>query len=384
MGVFFRNCSYKLLLSGVVMAALGSHAANAEVGEAGTLTATTACEAYSSKNTKANPGNVLLEVGKAYKVSGRNATGGEWLHISVDGVETPRRWVNQSCGTLVAQAQEPASAPASGEQKAADAKPAGQKPAEPQKEPKSAADEAKKPDAPKPTFAPFFDSVAQAPVDDTPAVPTLSAFDAAILTICGPWDSTPQAKDFESALLTVFPEQLSAIQKAVGGGLTTPNAPTATFAQELTAAWFDNKAFKHVFCGEPNKKSLGGLHFEGRYLQAQRAGWAGRLDGPQCDKGEVKAPVYSVGVSFLTPDGGAEKACPKSYVHGEGALDILIHGTQALKAARNWAKPEDKSACVANISTTQGDYAALLVIKKQAVVTFYPVASPSTKERSCQ
>lgn len=388
-------------LVGSVLLVASASSAWAEVKEQGTLTATQACEAFTSKNTKANPGTVHLEVGKAYPVSGRNAAGGEWLHISIEGIESPRRWVEQGCGTLVlaaAAGQESAKLADKAEQKAPEpqkaASPTPQAPVAqaptpqvpaPQTPPKAEPPKAEaKVRPPAPTFAPFFDTIQQSPVDDTPPPPTLTAFDEGVLTLCGPWDSAPRAEAFETTILTVFPDQLAAVQKAVGGGLKTPNATPAIFAKELTEAWFENKAFKHIFCGDPNKRALGGLHFQGRYLQAQRAGWAGLLEGTQCAKSEAKAPVYSIGVSYLTPDGEAEKACPKSYSTAESALDILTNATKALKASRQWAKPDEKAACLYGVATPKGSYSALLVVKNQAILTAYPITTPNPSERSCQ
>jgi len=85
--------------------------AAAQVPLEGWLIAQRDCEAYQSKNTLSNPGNVSLEVGFAYPMLGLNAQDGDWYQIRVAEAPAPTaRWVHKSCGIHVISGGETAEA----------------------------------------------------------------------------------------------------------------------------------------------------------------------------------------------------------------------------------------------------------------------------------
>ncbi len=74
--------------------------------------ASSSCEAFQSKNTRSNPGAVTLDPGRAYRLLGRNAPGGEYYQLAVpDAPVTTARWVHVSCGIPAASADAAAPAP---------------------------------------------------------------------------------------------------------------------------------------------------------------------------------------------------------------------------------------------------------------------------------
>ncbi len=59
------------------------------------------CPAYQSYRKKTNPGSIQLETGKRYKVLEMN-TKKKRYRVHIDGLKKSARWVNGSCGTLLA------------------------------------------------------------------------------------------------------------------------------------------------------------------------------------------------------------------------------------------------------------------------------------------
>ncbi|WP_341811460.1 EndoU domain-containing protein [Wolbachia endosymbiont (group A) of Oxytorus armatus] len=93
--------------------------------------------------------------------------------------------------------------------------------------------------------------------------------------------------------------------------MITPDADLELLKDELANIWFTNSGseketigFGHIFCGEPNDK-LGGMHFVGRYVEAQEDKWAGAIwnDKSLCNKSDIKPPVYTFGMKYLGKDG---------------------------------------------------------------------------------
>nr|WP_265043497.1 EndoU domain-containing protein [Wolbachia endosymbiont (group A) of Scambus nigricans] len=93
--------------------------------------------------------------------------------------------------------------------------------------------------------------------------------------------------------------------------MITPDADLELLKDELANIWFTNSGseketigFVHIFCGEPNDK-LGGMHFVGRYVEAQEDKWAGAIwnDKSLCNKSDIKPPVYTFGMKYLGKDG---------------------------------------------------------------------------------
>jgi hypothetical protein len=322
--------------------------AQAEVSEKGILHISRSCPAYSSKNSRSNPGSIQLKKGEQYPVVARNQSGGDWLRVQIKGADPALRWVERTCGILDTDNPVPISGGG--------------------------------------VFEPFFDQVPSGPKDRTPPPPRLDTFDKAVLSLCGEWGTHPRAGAFRVMLETTFPDRLAAIKKAVGGTLVPDASPQsdADFARALTDAWFQEGAFTHIYCGEPSQNSLGGLHFAGRYLQAQQQGWAGALPANKCRQTEIDPPIYTFGVAYQIPGGGIGEACPKGYGYDQSALDILIEGSIALKEARAWSNPDAKNACIYQLEGPNRPYHAVFVIKNNAIRTFYPDATPSSRDRRCE
>lgn len=204
----------------------------------------------------------------------------------------------------------------------------------------------------------FFDDVDEGPGDLRPPPPRLDDFDHAVLDVCGPWGAKPDRAAF-TALVASEPEIIAA-----AGGL-----------KALTEAWFGADGFAHVFCGEPGKDGLGGFHYQGRYLQAQREGWAGFSAG--CAVREKDGPILTFGVRYKGPGGAERTQCPKGYVHGQSARDLMLAATRAWKAATR-----RDGACLAPLTGAE-EGAAVVVLRGGALRTYYGDATPDRSLPAC-
>ena len=75
--------------------------ASATVPFDGYLIADKECPALHSIRKETNPGNIMLEPDKAYLVTGKNKVQATHYQIQLKDVDTPQRWVEISCGTLL-------------------------------------------------------------------------------------------------------------------------------------------------------------------------------------------------------------------------------------------------------------------------------------------
>lgn len=200
--------------------------------------------------------------------------------------------------------------------------------------------------------AAFFDAVDEGPGDLRPPPPALDAFDRAVLDLCGPWGARPDREAFV-ALMASQPD----IVAAAGGSMKT-----------LRHVWFGAGAFAHIVCGEPRRDRLGGFHYQGRYLQAQREGWAG-FDGG-CGVRERDGPILTFGVRYRRPDGSEGRQCPKGYVLGQSAHALLLAATRAWAAAGG-----RDGVCLAPLPGADTGR-AVVVIRGGALRTYYGDATP--------
>ncbi|MEO8756744.1 MAG: ribonuclease [Devosia sp.] len=104
----------KALLAFVVLAFLALVGpALAETKLSGSFVAKQACPALQSIKKQTNPGNVTLEVGKAYKLVGGNKVEPTYYWVVVPTAQPDFRWVPVSCGTPALDQADAAPTPAS-------------------------------------------------------------------------------------------------------------------------------------------------------------------------------------------------------------------------------------------------------------------------------
>ncbi|MBU7587478.1 MAG: EndoU domain-containing protein [Nostoc sp. TH1S01] len=235
--------------------------------------------------------------------------------------------------------------------------------------------------SPNTILLPFFDDIDNpVPVgfprgqrlDITPKPPMLNAFDGSVLKTCGAIGTKVQPNQFKQLLLS-YPKVLQKIQQASGGELRPGRRNQNQFLEDLTNIWFKNKGFEHIFCGEIyNANDIGGLHFAGRYLQLQNAGIAGRLPNNQRREEVVPGVIYTLGV-VIKQNNRTVTDVIKGYGYISNAEEMLIDATRAFKLQRN-----QEGACIYNVrdQETGKTFPTVFVRKNQAIVTFYPDATP--------
>jgi hypothetical protein len=326
-----------ILIVGLCLVGVAPASAFFEIS--GVFVADDRCQALDSIRRETNPGNIVTVPSQSYTARALNREDGDWVFVDVPGAAPPRRWVNIACGELFRSDEPRPPTPPSGELRA------------------------------------FFDDHDDGAKDPTPRPPTLSAFDRAMLDVCGDWGSNPRAATFRAALdRPTLAADVDRIYQALGGAVTGEPRDLAGFKDELTTAWFDEQGFRHIFCGEPSGGNLGGLHFVGRYLEMQEKGWGGLAE--RCNETEIAPPVYTFGVRYRIARGGLRAACPKGYPLNLDAGEILIEATKALKLML--PRTSGKAMCLHHVAEAgQRDYLAVFVIKNSAVRTFYPDASPA-------
>jgi hypothetical protein len=238
-------------------------------------------------------------------------------------------------------------------------------------------------------FEPFFDT--DPATRHAPEDPELTDLDLDVLALCGNWGDRVEARDFERMLLkTSNRAALARMRQALGSRIYGKASDDEEFVRQLRRVWFEQKGFKHVFCGEPGQgRDLGGLHYAARYWQAQDRAWAGyrKLPAKQSQRLEkcrapylreqIKPPVYSISLEFSNPERGGRKAvkCLSGYNRLMNAEDLLIAGTQAFKQANKRVAKNAKEACLfeTKVGASPMHYSTL-VIKQRALRTFYPLA----------
>lgn len=237
-------------------------------------------------------------------------------------------------------------------------------------------------------FESFFDNDPN--TRHAPELPILDAFDLGVLSVCGGWGGRVDKQAFIRLLKDVRHEStVRMIYNGLDGRVKTPQ-PLAGFIAELANVWFSKNAFEHIFCGEPNDRNLGGMHFVGRFIQAQKYGWAGYVsvtknahasDKCRKDKESIDAPIYSTAIEYAAHDERKIK-CVSGYNVEMNAAEILLEATLAYRVART-TRSHGKYACLHRVPSTvnYSSHYAVLVIDNDSIRTFYPLTGPGFQQQ---
>lgn len=343
---------------------LCAHSAFAETqfAQPRTFVLTQTCDAYTSLKKKTHP--EPLEIGKNYTAIGENKAT-DSTHALLQ-LHHANKWVALDCGHYTdGQAENGALHNAhSGSPDS----------------PSTAAD-----------CLPFFDTLDNpvsvkfgGKVDVTPPVPTLNAFDQAVNTVCGAPGKVVSGNEFRT-LLQQHPDVLQRLKTfthdKVFAGRPAAASDTA-YLNDLTEAWFNLKAFDHIFCGQPGEGGkIGGLHFYGRYEQLQQSGQACRMNNYRQNE-VVPGVLYTFGVSMKMADGRIVRHATKGYGYTLNAEDILKVATRAF--AENPTANRDSTACLLPMSDDGKSFSTVFVRRANGIRTFYPDGTPSTTDPACQ
>ncbi|WP_083901747.1 EndoU domain-containing protein [Pseudanabaena sp. PCC 6802] len=337
----------------------------AQVLQSGTFTASRACAAPRAING-ANPGNVRVSKNQKYNAIGFNSTKREYIWLEIPGVTPQRRWVSATCGTFSTVSNSSSSSAASS----------------------ASSTSSIASSQPNNALLPFFDTSTsevlvevnrpqRRVVDITPPPPALNDFDRAVLRTCGPIGTKLKSSDVRR-LLSEYPSVVSAIRAAVGGSLVAGRNSPAEFLDDLTSIWTKREGFEHIFCGElEGATKIGGLHFLGRYLQLQQNGQGGRLANNRDREEVIPGVLYTLGV-VIKKDGQTWTDELKGYSYVNNAEELMLAATKAYKERGN-----AQGACILSVRDADSgkNYQAVFVKDRDAIVTFYPDATP--QGRSC-
>jgi Bacterial EndoU nuclease len=208
-------------------------------------------------------------------------------------------------------------------------------------------------------------------VDMTPPPPDLSPFDRGVLQVCGAIGNRASAEDFR-ALLIANLDVLHRIKMAVGGTIFGGRNTDAEFLTDLTKIWFDRHGFEHIFCGNIHDGKLKGMHYVGRYLQLQEQELAGKLPDNHQQEETIAGVVYTLGVLVKYGDRFIFDR-RNGYALVTDAVELLIAATLAFKQT---ARPRSVYTFPVLDADSGHTYTAVLVKEDNAIVTFYPDATP--------
>ncbi|MFV9921423.1 MAG: EndoU domain-containing protein [Anaplasma ovis] len=220
-------------------------------------------------------------------------------------------------------------------------------------------------------FNPFFKTEA----DDMcklPHAPQMRKFDEAILGMCGDWGYIPSERDFLNVLDGSYATGAAQrIYDELNHEVFTADADFALFKEELAELWFGGNGAANVFCGVPSSEELRGMHFYGRYLEAQDKQWAGRnYDGLENADDWDFAPS----IRFVIPDGGVSVSNKEEVeVDFSHADDIIIRATKAYKGLAPNLLYDEGKLC---FYKSDDGHVYALVAAKDAIITFYPTMAP--------
>lgn len=217
-------------------------------------------------------------------------------------------------------------------------------------------------------------------IDITPKAPPLNDFDAALNAVCGAPGKVTTRDEFK-ALMRAHPGVLDRLRTFTGGKVfaTRPTRTTAEdYLGDLADAWYEVKAFDHIFCGEPNPAAtggkIGGLHFRGRYLQLQRNGDACRMNN-HAQNEAVDGVIYTMGVRMKNSSGRLVSDATKGYGLTLSGEDILKSVTRAF--AENPTTSTGSVGCLLPIRDDGHEFKAVFVRRASGIRTFYPDATPN-------
>jgi ribonuclease T2 len=95
-----KEIELKNIVLGFVFAAWLATSVNAQVKMDGQFVASQNCAAVQSIKKGLNPGNVMVESGKSYRLLGTNKAIASHYRIEILGANPPQRWVALNCGAI--------------------------------------------------------------------------------------------------------------------------------------------------------------------------------------------------------------------------------------------------------------------------------------------
>lgn len=315
------------------------------------------CNAYDSIKKENNPAS--LQAGETYISVGENkAAGATHSYIEVEG---RKKWVKLECGSYINS--------------------------KPDFKVSTRGNSANAPGNSKACLK-FFDNetnpikTATGFKDITPAAPPLNKFDKDVLTFCGAPGKVTTAEGFKS-LMKANPDILKNIFEFTSGKVfqeKSKHSNLNTYLNDLADAWYSLHAFDHIFCGEKSGRSIGGLHFYGRYQQLESTNQICRMNNFSSNE-VVEGTIYSMGVEMKLSNNEVIRHSIKGYGLTLNASDMLLSATRAF--SENHTDSNKSEHCILSLSDGNAIYDMVFVRRNNGIRTYYPDATPD-KNKPCK
>jgi hypothetical protein len=317
------------------------------------------CNAYDSIKKQSNP--ATLQVGKTYLAFGENkADAATHSYIEIDG---KKKWVKLECGSY------------------ANSKPGFKTSANTQRD--NTADNKSSSGC-----LTFFDNETN-PVktktgvnDITPPAPPLNKFDTDVLDFCGAPGNITTAQGFKS-LMQSNPDVLRNLFAFTGGKVfqeKPKHADINHYLNDLTDVWYSLHGFDHIFCGEKSGRSIGGLHFHGRYQQLEQTNAICRMNNFSSNE-VIEGTIYSMGVEMRLANNEVIRHSIKGYGLTLDATDMLLSATKAF--SENHTNSNNSEHCILKLNDGDANYNMVFVRRRNGIRTYYPDATPE-KNKFCK
>lgn len=317
------------------------------------------CNAYDSIKKENNPAS--LQAGETYISVGENkAAGATHSYIEIDG---RKKWVKLECGSYINSKPDFKTSP-----KAGNGNTTGNKNST--------------------TCLKFFDNENN-PVktgtgfkDLTPPAPPLNKFDKDVLNFCGAPGKITTAEGFKS-LMKSNPDVLKNLFGFTDGKVfqeKSKHTNINNYLDDLTDAWYSLHAFDHIFCGEKSGRSIGGLHFHGRYQQLESSREICRMNNFSSNE-VIDGSVYSMGVEMKLPNNEIVRHSIKGYGLTLNASDMLLSATKAF--SENHTNSNKSEHCILRLNDGDTIYDMVFVRRNNGIRTYYPDATPD-KNKPCK
>ena len=317
------------------------------------------CNAYDSIKKESNP--ALLQVGQTYISIGENkAAGATHSYVEIDG---RKKWVKLECGYYLSGTPDFKTTSNSSRGNTAGNN-------------KNA------------TCLKFFDDETN-PVktgkgfkDITPPAPPLDKFDKDVLNFCGAPGKVTTAEGFKS-LMKSNPDVLKNVFKFTDGKVfqeKNKHSDVNAYLNDLTAAWYSLHAFDHIFCGEKSGRSIGGLHFHGRYQQLESTNEICRMNNFNSNE-VIEGTIYSMGVEMKLANNDIIRHSIKGYGLTLNASDMLLSATRAF--SENPTNSNKSEHCILGLNDGNAIYDMVFVRRSNGIRTYYPDATPE-KNKPCK
>jgi len=216
-------------------------------------------------------------------------------------------------------------------------------------------------------------SMHQGRVDITPEPMPINAFGEAVLRACGPLGSRVSPLAVQKLADRFSPDLMKQLAREFH------DYNDMQLRALVADAWIDSNGFEHVFCGQPKRDKVGGLHYANRYFELQERGQLCRLDNNVMNEEILPQSVYTIGIT--TSSGIVDRK--KGFSTRQTAEDIFFEGARTY--LRNCMKPsKNRRVCVSRFHQ-DGSFGSLFVCAPgNGIVTFYPLAKSQRGNPDCR